>query len=198
LLKKDPGRQVSVKDFRRGEFLRETSARDIYLVDVFNDDLSPNSDPSRGLRDEHARQRATLVRIHSEAKAGPLVPALAATIPIRSPAARPRDSGRDASRGPVALVQEYPRAADDRRAVRATALASARGTTLGEPAELSDEDGLRRIVSLKLGGEQSDHEARLSDVVRPRRRAAVLFQLSGERAANTGRHLFAQGRGVLA
>ncbi|MEP6651932.1 MAG: hemerythrin domain-containing protein [Myxococcales bacterium] len=50
------------------------------LVDIFNDDLPLGPIRVERLRDEHARQRATLAGIHAEAKAGPLVPLLAAKL----------------------------------------------------------------------------------------------------------------------
>jgi hypothetical protein len=50
------------------------------LVDIFNDDLPLGPIRAERLRDEHARQRVTLARIHAEAKAGPLVPMLAAKL----------------------------------------------------------------------------------------------------------------------
>jgi hemerythrin HHE cation binding domain-containing protein len=50
------------------------------LVDIFNDDLPLGPIRVARLRDEHARQRATLVGLHAEAKAGPRVPMLAAKL----------------------------------------------------------------------------------------------------------------------
>jgi hypothetical protein len=50
------------------------------LVDIFNDDLPLGPLRAARLRDEHARQRATLTGLHNEAKAGPQVPLLAAKL----------------------------------------------------------------------------------------------------------------------
>jgi Hemerythrin HHE cation binding domain len=50
------------------------------LVDIFNDDLPLGPMRAARLRDEHARQRATLAGLHAEAKAGPRVPMLAAKL----------------------------------------------------------------------------------------------------------------------
>ena len=50
------------------------------LVDIVNDDLPLGPLRAERLRDEHARQRATLSGIHAEAKAGPQIPMLAAKL----------------------------------------------------------------------------------------------------------------------
>ncbi|HVR00676.1 MAG TPA: hemerythrin domain-containing protein [Polyangia bacterium] len=50
------------------------------LVDIFKDDLPRRPLRAARLRDEHARQRATLAGIHEEAKVGPRVPMLAAKL----------------------------------------------------------------------------------------------------------------------
>ena len=50
------------------------------LVDIFNDDLPLGPHRVARLRDEHARQRATLAGLHAEAQAAPLVPMLAAKL----------------------------------------------------------------------------------------------------------------------
>jgi len=50
------------------------------LIDIFNDDLPLGPVRAARLRDEHARQRATLAGIHEEAKVGPRVPMLAAKL----------------------------------------------------------------------------------------------------------------------
>jgi hypothetical protein len=50
------------------------------LIDILEDDLPLGPQRAARLRDEHARQRATLEGIHAEAKKGPLVPTLAAKL----------------------------------------------------------------------------------------------------------------------
>jgi hypothetical protein len=50
------------------------------LIDLLNDDLPLGPIRAERLRDEHTRQRATLAALHAEAKAGPLVPMLAAKL----------------------------------------------------------------------------------------------------------------------
>jgi hypothetical protein len=50
------------------------------LIDLFNDDLPLGPVRAERLRDEHARQRDTLAKLHEEAKAGPLVPMLGAKL----------------------------------------------------------------------------------------------------------------------
>jgi Hemerythrin HHE cation binding domain len=50
------------------------------LIDILMDDLPLGPLRAERLRDEHARQRATLTGIHEEAKAGPQVPMLAAKL----------------------------------------------------------------------------------------------------------------------
>jgi hypothetical protein len=50
------------------------------LIDILNDDLPLGPQRAERLRDEHARQRATLASLHDEAKRAPLVPMLAAKL----------------------------------------------------------------------------------------------------------------------
>ena len=50
------------------------------LIDIFEDDLPLGPARARRLREDHARQRATLAGLHAEAKAHPRVPMLAAKL----------------------------------------------------------------------------------------------------------------------
>jgi hypothetical protein len=50
------------------------------LIEIFNDDLPLGPIRAERLREEHARQRATLAGLHAEAKVGPRVPMLAAKL----------------------------------------------------------------------------------------------------------------------
>lgn len=50
------------------------------LIEIWSDDLPLGPARAERLKDEHARQRATLAGIHEEAKAGPQLPMLAAKL----------------------------------------------------------------------------------------------------------------------
>jgi hemerythrin len=50
------------------------------LLDILEDDLPLGPVRAKRLREDHAKQRETLARLHGEAKRGPLVPMLAAKL----------------------------------------------------------------------------------------------------------------------
>lgn len=50
------------------------------LIEILEDDLPLGPKRAERLREEHAKQRATLAHLHDEAKAGPQVPMLAAKL----------------------------------------------------------------------------------------------------------------------
>jgi mono/diheme cytochrome c family protein len=62
LLKKDPGRRVRVRDLSRGEFLRGTSARDIYLTLRTGMDGTPMGSYADGLSSRETWALAAYVR----------------------------------------------------------------------------------------------------------------------------------------
>jgi cytochrome c oxidase cbb3-type subunit 2 len=62
LLKKDPGRQVRVRDLARGEFLRGTSARDIFLTLRTGMDGTPMGSYADGLSPRETWALAAYVR----------------------------------------------------------------------------------------------------------------------------------------
>jgi hypothetical protein len=50
------------------------------LIEILDDDLPLGPKRAARLREDHAKQRATLAHLHAEAKAGPQVPMLAAKL----------------------------------------------------------------------------------------------------------------------